>query len=156
MRGMQMTRRYSVHSIIMLVLGLFLIGFAISCVGDGGSNLGQDPILTSDPDVENIPRVASDEGDMDIHVQHSEQSCNVCHQMHSGLMPDRDDCLVCHELPGLHKSHRPRPAHVRCHECHIAKPCWRNPTSKENCLVCHAEYVTHVPRYECNECHLGW
>ncbi len=153
-KGVQMKQRYSIHSIIMVVIGLMLIGFASSCSGDDGGNLIQNPVMASEPGVEATPRVASEVVDeMDIHAQHSGQSCGICHTIHGNLYPTRDNCLVCHELPGIHRIHRPRPNHVRCISCHSGIPRRDYPPVRADCVACHTEYSGYVTRYECTDCH---
>ncbi len=77
------------------------------------------------------------------------RSCSNCHADHHRV---EARCLDCHDpAPTWHD----RAAHTGCggSGCHTNAAVLALPPTRNVCLVCHAQQVTHYPARECTTCH---
>ena len=78
-------------------------------------------------------------------------SCRSCHQEHH--RPDTD-CMACHQTPpdGAHTLR----SHITCTGagCHQPSPFDGAPQTRQVCLSCHTDLVTHMPGRNCVDCHI--
>jgi nitrate/TMAO reductase-like tetraheme cytochrome c subunit len=79
-------------------------------------------------------------------------TCASCHQQHH--RPEAN-CLACHQTPAT-DAHQVTTAHVTCTGagCHTPSPFQGVPRTREVCLSCHTDMVDHMPRRNCNDCHV--
>jgi len=83
-------------------------------------------------------------------VAHITLTCSTCHKPHEKAQPVVA-CTSCHAAarPALHQ----RPTHVAstCTTCHVPHA-WKV-QSRQSCLSCHQDKVTHNAPTTCNTCH---
>ncbi len=103
------------------------------------------------------------------HRQHRDLECKGCHT-EGVLLGVQRDCQSCHT-----EHHAPERACLTCHQplksvhvrtshdgcagsgCHSNAAVLALPATRETCLVCHADLVTHKPKRECADCHaVSW
>jgi nitrate/TMAO reductase-like tetraheme cytochrome c subunit len=77
-------------------------------------------------------------------------TCTSCHQQHH--RPEAD-CRACHQTPA--PTAHTVAAHATCTGagCHTAMPFQGVPRSRQVCLSCHTDLVTHMPGRNCTDCH---
>jgi hypothetical protein len=101
------------------------------------------------------------------HAQHERESCNACHapgpaqsaanatcnSCHQQHHRPEVQCRACHQTPAAN-AHTVN-AHVTCTGagCHTPPPFQGQPRTREVCLSCHTDLVTHMPGRNCIDCH---
>ena len=102
------------------------------------------------------------------HEKHTDVQCTRCHTRGLELSATQVDCASCHtehhrpdatcrscHLEAPASAHPARVVHTTCagSGCHSEVPFTERPNTREFCLACHQDQVTHEPQGLCADCH---